>query len=130
MRRLQEAVDQFAGGSADAFARLIGFANGGNVRQVLSGKRPLRESIIHRVHEHELMQGWFDAVLSGISANDVRIAAAPPSAAWPLRRMTPAEWAEVDPYDWGAAEEAAMAKLRELAAERHAKSRKRLSNGD
>lgn len=49
-QRLREAVVRFAGGSADAFGQKIGYANGGYIREVLTKKKPVRESLIERVH--------------------------------------------------------------------------------
>ncbi len=61
--RLQAAVDQFADGSADAFGRLIGYANGGYIREVLSGKKPVREALIDRCAAVPALSGWFDGEL-------------------------------------------------------------------
>jgi hypothetical protein len=61
--RLAEAVNALADGSADAFGRLLGYTNGGYVREALIGKKPVRAALIERVHE--LRPGWFDAALSG-----------------------------------------------------------------
>lgn len=62
--RLEEAVTHFDAGSADAFGRRIGYTNGGYIRQVLTGKRPVREALIDRVHAVDAMRGWFDAALA------------------------------------------------------------------
>lgn len=60
-RRLQEAVDKFDGGSADAFGRRIGYTNGGSVRQSLSGKpgRSVQPAVIERAHRLPELSGWF-----------------------------------------------------------------------
>lgn len=70
-QRLQEAVDKFASGSADKFGQLIGYANGGYVRECLNKKKPVRESLIDRVHAAPGMAGWFSEQLSPITAADV-----------------------------------------------------------
>ena len=69
--RLVEAVDKFAGSSADKFGQMIGYANGGYVRECINKKKPVRETIIDRVHTTEGMAGWFSACLTPISAGDV-----------------------------------------------------------
>ena len=69
-QRLQEAVDKFAGGSADKFGQLIGYANGGYVRECLNRKKPVRESLIDRVHAAAGMAAWFLEQLSPITAAD------------------------------------------------------------
>ena len=69
--RLQEAVDHFGDGSADQFGRLVGYANGGYIREILNNKKPVREALIGRVHAHPGMAGWFDAALSSVSAADL-----------------------------------------------------------
>jgi hypothetical protein len=73
-KRLQEAVDRFAEGSADAFGRLIGYANGGYIRQSLRADdpRPVRSSLIARINDVPLMRGWFDSLLPPLVASDVR----------------------------------------------------------
>ncbi len=70
-QRLQEAVDKFAGKSADRFGRLIGYTNGGYVRECLNKIKPVRETLIERVHAAEGMGGWFDGELSPIAAADI-----------------------------------------------------------
>lgn len=72
--RLREAVEQFAGGNAEAFGKMLGFANGGYIRQCLrpNDPRPVRSSLIGRVNDHPLMQGWFDGLMPPIVAADVR----------------------------------------------------------
>lgn len=62
-QRLQEAVDAAGGGSADAFGRLLGYMNGGYVREALTGKKPVREALVERVHRVKGMEGWFAACL-------------------------------------------------------------------
>lgn len=62
--RLQEAVNKIANGSADKFGQLIGYANGGYVREVLNNKKPVRETLIERVHARPEMAGWFDDIIT------------------------------------------------------------------
>jgi hypothetical protein len=57
--RLQEAVDKFAKGSADEFGRLIGYRNGGSVRQSLGGDRRVQPAILERAETVESLNGWF-----------------------------------------------------------------------
>lgn len=71
--RLQEAVTQFAGGSVEKFARRIGYANGGYVREILGTKgKPVREALIERVHADPEMVGWFLPAMSDITARDIQ----------------------------------------------------------
>ena len=69
--RLIAAVDKFAGSSADRFGQMIGYANGGYIRECINKKKPVRETIIDRVHRTEGMADWFAACLTPISARDV-----------------------------------------------------------
>ena len=69
--RLEQAVREFAGGSADAFGRLTGYTNGGYIREVLNKKKPVREALIERVHAAKGMAGWFLPVLSQVTARDI-----------------------------------------------------------
>ncbi len=59
--RLKEAVDKFGHGSTDELGRLLGFANGGNIRQCFAEKKPrnVRDSIIDAAHATPEMKGWF-----------------------------------------------------------------------
>lgn len=78
-QRLAEAVERFSEGSADDFGRKIGYANGGYVREALSGKKPVREALIERVHGTAPMRGWFDAVLaSGTKSHHLQVSGATP----------------------------------------------------
>lgn len=54
--RLIEALNKSCEGNADAFARKLGHLNGGYVRQIVKGEKPVRESIIERVHAMEEAQ--------------------------------------------------------------------------
>jgi hypothetical protein len=58
--RLQEAVNVHANGSADEFGRLIGYKNGGSVRQSLQGGRRVQPAILERSKSVECLRGWFD----------------------------------------------------------------------
>lgn len=57
--RLQAAVDTFCGGSADAFGRMIGYTNGGSVRQSLGPARRVQQAILDRSEDVEELRGWF-----------------------------------------------------------------------
>ncbi len=77
--RLSEAVERFAGSSVDKFARLIGYTNGGYVREVLGQKKGkfVREALIDRVHNVRAvtpdapaeLANWFEPVLSALKAH-------------------------------------------------------------
>jgi len=58
--RLRLAVETLAGGSADKFGRLLGYANGGYIREILDGKKPVRDAIIERANTVPASAGWFD----------------------------------------------------------------------
>lgn len=65
--RLKQGIDKFAGGSADRFGRLLGYANGGYLREILNGSKPVRDAIIKRTHAVESMAGWFNPVLQSLT---------------------------------------------------------------
>ena len=70
--RLKEAVDLFAGGSADKLARRIGYTNGGYIREILGPKhKPVREALIDRVQADKEMADWFDKILSPVTIGDL-----------------------------------------------------------
>jgi hypothetical protein len=58
--RLIEAVKQFAGGSRDKFGRLLGYTNGGYIREIIDGKKPVREAILERACGVKELAGWFE----------------------------------------------------------------------
>lgn len=64
--RLKQALDRFAGGSADEFARFIKWPTGGGmirqVRGTAKTTRPMQESILARCRQHEDQEvaHWFD----------------------------------------------------------------------
>lgn len=73
--RLAEAVGIFANGSADKFGQMIGYTNGGYIREIIGKKgKPVREQIIARVHATAGMDGWFTAYLNPVSAADAGLA--------------------------------------------------------
>jgi len=76
--RLEQAVGLFDGGSADAFGRRIGYANGGYIREVLLGKKPVREALIDRVHGKSELADWFADLLPGASQRTGAESVAPP----------------------------------------------------
>jgi hypothetical protein len=59
--RLQAAVDKKAGGSVDKLGRMLGYTNGGYLREILLGKKPLRAAIIERAEGVDELRGWFGA---------------------------------------------------------------------
>ena len=79
-KRLQEAVDHFAGGSADLFGRKLGYTNGGYIRELLRGPKPVRGAVIERMDAVEGMGGWFDDVVAPVTARDLAEARRPSTA--------------------------------------------------
>ena len=69
--RLIEAVDKAAGGNADAFGRLLGYTNGGYIREIIRSVKPVRESLIDRVHALDGYAGWFNGLLPAVVAQDL-----------------------------------------------------------
>lgn len=62
VERLKEAVAHFCGGSADEFARKIGWPTGGGmIRQIRLGKRPMQRSVLARINgsDDPLLIEWF-----------------------------------------------------------------------
>lgn len=61
--RLKLAVEQFGDGSTDAFGRLLGYANGGSVRQSLKesgkGSRRVQQAILDRSEAVSDLKDWF-----------------------------------------------------------------------
>jgi hypothetical protein len=58
--RLHEAVNKFTGGNTDAFARMIGYLNGGFLRELLAGNKPVRNAIVRRFEAVPELRGWFE----------------------------------------------------------------------
>jgi len=67
-RRLAEAVAHFADGSADKMGRLLGYANGGFLREIAKGVKPVGKAIVARMENVEGGAGWFAAAPGGLSA--------------------------------------------------------------
>lgn len=57
---LADAIQKLAGGSADKLGRLMGYTNGGFIREIVNGKKPVRRAIIERMHQIEGGAGWFN----------------------------------------------------------------------
>lgn len=74
-KRLIEAVDRLDKGSADAFGRRLGYTNGGYIREVINGKKPVREALIERAHAAEGLRGWFTPILGSRQAQSVSLPA-------------------------------------------------------
>lgn len=69
--RLIEAVDKECGGNADAFGRKLGYTNGGYIREIIRNVKPVRESLIDRVHGLPGYEGWFSDLLPAVVAGDL-----------------------------------------------------------
>lgn len=74
-RRFAEAVEKATEGNADGFGRMLGYTNGGYVREILRGVKPVREAIIERVHGLAGFADWFTPLLPAVVARDVGIGA-------------------------------------------------------
>ena len=95
--RLEQAVKDFAGGSADKFGRMLGYTNGGYIRECLGKKRkPVREALIYRVNASEYVElhGLFNDLLPAVALADLESKTEPPKikqvTGW-LRLLTVAE---------------------------------------
>lgn len=120
------AVVKRAGGTA-SFARTLGVSDS-QVTQWMHGSkdsktgkpRGMSHDTCRRIERAALKpEGWMDIEHQ---ADDVAAGQAhtsdPAAAAWPLERIPPDQWAELTERERGAIEEAAMAKLKELQAEK------------
>ncbi len=122
-QRLEWAVTHHANGSADKLGRMLGYANGGYIREVINKVKPAREKLIERVNAHPTLRGLFDGVLTEVSAADVARhapAAAAPAAEWPFQQIPPAMWATLSDQDRHAIERAAVKELLSIQADRRA----------
>lgn len=63
-RRLGEAVEKLADNSADKLGRLMGYTNGGFIREILKGTKPVGKAILVRIENVPGGKGWFDALAS------------------------------------------------------------------
>lgn len=59
IKRLKEAVEEFAGGNVSAFGRRLGYKDGAFVRQMLAGTRPIREKTVAAVEALPGLVNWF-----------------------------------------------------------------------
>lgn len=67
-RRLAEAVTLFADGSADKMGRLLGYTNGGFIREILKGVKPVGKAVVARMEDVEGGKSWFAGAPGGLSA--------------------------------------------------------------
>jgi phage repressor protein C with HTH and peptisase S24 domain len=51
-------------GNKTAFGKMLGHKDGGHVRQMISGARPITEKTIRQIEEFPGMAGWFDEKVS------------------------------------------------------------------
>lgn len=130
-RNVARAVAARTGGSeTDAAAtasylRGLGIVNG-NVQRIMDDSTSMQLSTIADLAGK---LGVSVADLFRPDADDADLA--PPPASWPLRRLSPKQWGNLDDWERGAVEEAMVSKARELRAEanREDASRKQLKNG-
>ncbi len=107
-------MDAFAGGSADAFARIVGYVNGGYIREALNGKKPVREALIDRVHRCSGMEQWF----AGCLGETLHSPATQQDLEWPFERFSRARFERLTAREQGVVEDAAFRALRDLELER------------
>lgn len=67
-RRLDEAVQQLADGSADKLGRLMGYTNGGFIREILKGTKPVGKAIVARIESVQGGTAWFAGCPHGATA--------------------------------------------------------------
>jgi hypothetical protein len=67
-RRLDEAVQQLADGSADKLGRLMGYTNGGFIREILKGTKPVGKAIVARIDKVVGGTAWFAGCPYGAAA--------------------------------------------------------------
>ena len=58
--RLEAAIEKLTGGNKTAFGRLLGYKDGGHVRQMVAGTRPITEKTIRHIEQMAGMANWFD----------------------------------------------------------------------
>jgi hypothetical protein len=69
--RLKEAVERFADGSAEKLGRLLGYTNGGFVREIIAGGKPVGKAIVARMEDVPGASGWFHAAPGHAGVADV-----------------------------------------------------------
>lgn len=127
--RLQAAKER--AGSAEKLGKLLGWANGGYVRQFLSDnektRRAITQELVIRANEspEPWLHAWFDGILPPIAKVDIAQAqvARAAKAAWPFTRMSQAQWESMNPLQQAIVEDAAVSKARELLQERASATR-------
>jgi hypothetical protein len=115
--RFVAACKKETNGNADAFGRLLGYTNGGYVREIVRGVKPVREAIIERVQALPGYAGWFADLMPPLVARDVASKSGGPSR-WPFERLSYDAWHLLSERERGAIEEAALVKLKEIRAEK------------
>lgn len=120
LARLEQAKKQ-ANNSAEQLGKMLGWANGGYVRQFLGGKRKITSELIIRANESKevWLHGWFDGILPPLTKADVATAQVTRLAktAWPFERLKPEEWEALGTKGRWLVEDAAVTKARELLKE-------------
>ena len=64
--RLEAAIEKLDGGNKSAFGRRLGHKDGGQVRQLIAGTRPITEKTIRKIEAFEGMAGWFDETIESV----------------------------------------------------------------
>lgn len=118
------AVKRFAGGSVDAFARLIGYeTNGGYLREILSGKKQVRDAIIQRVHGTAGMEEWFMPALNKLTSHrpEEFLPSYGSGSSWPFEDVERERFERLTERQKGRVERAMLLELDAIEAEQSGK---------
>jgi len=80
IERLVAAIDDLDGGNKTAFGRRLGYKDGGHVRQMCAGTRPITEKTVERIEAMPGMTGWFDMRSKSVVKAQVSDISSAPSA--------------------------------------------------
>lgn len=71
--RLKEAVQRLADGSAEKLGRLLGYTNGGFVREIVTGGKPVGKAVVARMEDVPGGRGWFNGAPGQAGVADVQV---------------------------------------------------------